>query len=60
MNWIVTSNENEFYSPHYFSEIISGDVRGVLKAWTEQETQARETARAHNQKNQTIVRYISG
>lgn len=50
MNWIGISNENEFYSQHYLSEIFSGDVRGVLEAWAEQETQARETARAHNQK----------
>lgn len=50
MNWIGISNENEFYSQHYLSEIFSGDVRGVLEAWAEQETQARETARANNQK----------
>ncbi|WP_341326442.1 hypothetical protein [Methylotuvimicrobium sp. KM2] len=50
MNWIGISNENEFYSQHYLSEIFSGDVRGVLEAWAEQESQARETARAHNQK----------
>ena len=50
MNWIGISNENEFYSQHYLSEIFSGDVRGVLEAWAEQENQARETARAHNQK----------
>lgn len=50
MNWIGISNENEFYSQHYLSEIFSGDVRGVLEAWAEQETQARESARANNQK----------
>ncbi|WP_157204522.1 hypothetical protein [Methylomonas koyamae] len=50
MNWIGISNENEFYSQHYLSEIFSGDVRGVLEAWAEQETQARETARVNNQK----------
>lgn len=50
MNWIGISNENEFYSQHYLSEIFSGDVRGVLEAWAEQESQARETARAKNQK----------
>ncbi|WP_404359801.1 hypothetical protein [Methylotuvimicrobium sp. KM1] len=50
MNWIGISNENEFYSQHYLSEIFSGDVRGVLETWGEQEAQARETARAHNQK----------
>lgn len=50
VNWIGISNENEFYSQHYLSEIFSGDVRGVLEAWAEQETQSRETARAHNQK----------
>ena len=50
MNWIGISNENEFYSQHYLSEIFSGDVRGVLEVWAEQEAQARETARANNQK----------
>lgn len=50
MNWIGISNENEFYSQHYLSEIFSGDVRGVLEAWAEQESQARETARVNNQK----------
>lgn len=46
MDWIGIINENEFYSQHYLSEIFSGDVRGVLDAWTQREQQAREAARA--------------
>lgn len=50
MNWIGITNENEFYSQHYLSEIFTGDVRGVLEAWGNQETEARETAREQNLK----------
>jgi len=46
MDWIGITNENEFYSQHYLSEIFSGDVRGVLDAWIQREQQAREAARA--------------
>ena len=46
MNWIGISNENEFYSQHYLAEIFSGDVRGVLEAWSQREDAAREQARA--------------
>lgn len=46
MNWIGISNENEFYSQHYLAEIFSGDVRGVLEAWSQREDEAREQARA--------------
>ncbi|TAK52677.1 MAG: class I SAM-dependent DNA methyltransferase [Betaproteobacteria bacterium] len=45
MNWTGITNENQFYSQHYLAEIFSGDVRGVLDAWAERETQAREAAR---------------
>ena len=49
MNWTGITNENEFYSQHYLAEIFSGDVRGVLDAWAERETKAREAARAQGQ-----------
>jgi len=50
MNWIGLTNENEFYSQHYLSEIFTGDVRGVLETWTNRETEARERARAQDRK----------
>jgi hypothetical protein len=50
MNWIGITNENEFYSQHYLSEIFSGDVRGVLGAWSAKETEAREAARSQGRK----------
>lgn len=42
--WIGISNENEFYSQHYLAEIFSGDVKDVLEAWQQQETEARAAA----------------
>jgi hypothetical protein len=51
MNWIGLTNENEFYSQHYLSEIFQGDVRGVLEAWSAQEDEAREKAKAKNTKD---------
>ncbi|MFJ3108369.1 Eco57I restriction-modification methylase domain-containing protein [Pseudomonas putida] len=50
MNWIGISNENEFYSQHYLAEIFSGDVRGVLEAWSQREDEARERGRARGDK----------
>ncbi|HCL3652395.1 TPA: hypothetical protein N2B47_005199 [Pseudomonas aeruginosa] len=50
MNWIGISNENEFYSQHYLAEIFSGDVRGVLEAWSQREDEAREQAHARGDK----------
>jgi type II restriction/modification system DNA methylase subunit YeeA len=50
VNWIGITNENEFYSQHYLSEIFTGDVRGVLEAWANQESESRETARQQNLK----------
>ena len=50
MNRIGITNENEFYSQHYLSEIFTGDVRGVLETWTAKETGAREAARAKGNK----------
>ena len=50
MNWIGITNENDFYSQHYLSEIFQGDVRGVIEAWQLQEDAAREQARAEGRK----------
>lgn len=50
MNWIGITNENDFYSQHYLAEIFQGDVRGVIDAWQQQEDDAREQARARNEK----------
>ncbi len=50
MNWIGITNENDFYSQHYLAEIFQGDVRGVIDAWQQQEDEAREQARARNEK----------
>jgi len=50
MNHIGLTNENEFYSQHYLAEIFQGDVRGVLDGWSAREDEARETAKAKNQK----------
>jgi hypothetical protein len=41
MALIGLTNENEFYSDHYLAEIFTGDIRGVLEAWQQQETEAR-------------------
>lgn len=51
MNWTGITNENEFYSQHYLAEIFSGDVRGVLDAWADRESQAREAAKAQGQRD---------
>lgn len=50
MNWIGITNENDFYSQHYLSEIFQGDVRGVIDAWQQQEDESRERAKAANTK----------
>lgn len=50
MNWIGITNENDFYSQHYLSEIFQGDVRGVIEAWQLQEDAAREQARAEGRR----------
>ena len=46
MNWAGITNEGEFYSQHYLGEKLSDDLSGVLEAWAERETQAREAAKA--------------
>ncbi len=50
MNHIGLTNENEFYSQHYLAEVFQGDVRGVLEAWSAQEDEARDQAKAKGQK----------
>lgn len=50
MNWIGITNENDFYSQHYLSEIFQGDVRGVIETWQLQEDAAREQARAEGRR----------
>lgn len=50
MNWIGITNENDFYSQHYLSEIFQGDVRDVLGTWQQQEDESREQAKARNEK----------
>lgn len=43
-HWIGISNENEFYSQHYLAEIFTGDVKDILEAWQQQESEARAAA----------------
>jgi hypothetical protein len=50
MDWFGITNDNEFYSQHYLSEIFSGDVRGVIEAWQTRESEARESARERGEK----------
>ena len=35
-------NENEFYSEHYISEVFSGDIKDIIAAWQQLETDAKE------------------
>ena len=44
MSWVGISNENEFYSKHYLSEVFSGDIKSLLDAWLEQEKSAKAEA----------------
>lgn len=45
MALVGITNENEFYSHHYLSEIFVGDIRGVLDEWLQKENEAREVER---------------
>ncbi len=40
--YIGLSNENEFYSHHYLSEVFNGDIRQTLDAWVAMEAQGKE------------------
>ena len=41
MSWAGISNENEFYSEHYLSEVFSGDIKAMLDLWLQQEQAAK-------------------
>lgn len=41
-NYIGLSNENEFYSHHYLSEVFTGDIRQTLERWAESEALSKE------------------
>lgn len=40
VTYVGISNENEFYSQHYLSQIFAGDIKDVLNRWAETEEQA--------------------
>ncbi|WP_444934146.1 Eco57I restriction-modification methylase domain-containing protein [Microbulbifer sp. JTAC008] len=44
MAWFGISNENEFYSEHYLSEIFSKDIQERITRWKEQEDAASQAA----------------
>ncbi|MDD1793151.1 hypothetical protein LRP50_08440 [Enterovibrio sp. ZSDZ42] len=50
MALVGITNENDFYSHHYLSEIFVGDIRGVLEGWQNKEHEAREAERADREK----------
>ncbi|NLS14836.1 class I SAM-dependent DNA methyltransferase [Vibrio sp. SM6] len=50
MALVGITNENDFYSHHYLSEIFVGDIRGVLEGWQNKENEAREAERADREK----------
>ncbi|MCC8254379.1 Eco57I restriction-modification methylase domain-containing protein [Vibrio campbellii] len=50
MALVGISNENDFYSHHYLSEIFVGDIRGVLEGWQQKENEAREQERIEREK----------
>lgn len=50
MALVGISNENDFYSHHYLSEIFVGDIRGVLEGWQQKENEAREQERTEREK----------
>ncbi|MBV0934404.1 Eco57I restriction-modification methylase domain-containing protein [Marinobacterium weihaiense] len=45
MAWFGISNENEFYSEHYLSEIFRSDITERLDRWQGEEDAAREARR---------------
>ncbi|MCB1621953.1 MAG: hypothetical protein KDI44_14595, partial [Thiothrix sp.] len=40
VTYVGISNENEFYSQHYLSQIFAGDIKDVLNRWAQAEEQA--------------------
>ena len=39
-SYVGISNENEFYSQHYLSEIFKGDIKSILDEWQSAETES--------------------
>ncbi|MGR5130782.1 Eco57I restriction-modification methylase domain-containing protein [Vibrio alfacsensis] len=56
MALVGISNENDFYSHHYLSEIFVGDIRGVLDSWQQKENEAREQERTEREKGGNPVK----
>ncbi|PVZ64472.1 Eco57I restriction-modification methylase domain-containing protein [Pelagibaculum spongiae] len=50
MALVGISNENDFYSHHYLSEIFVNDLKDLLGQWLEQENNAREAERQERDK----------
>lgn len=44
---VGVDNVHEFYTDHYLSALVAGDVKPVVQAWTEQERAAREARKEH-------------
>ncbi|MFO7858570.1 MAG: hypothetical protein R6V11_06565, partial [Ectothiorhodospiraceae bacterium] len=42
MSWAGISNENEFYSEHYLSEVFQGDIKEFIDRWNAAEQAAGE------------------
>ena len=45
-SYVGISNENEFYSQHYLSEIFKGDIKSILDAWQVAETDSEGEIKA--------------
>lgn len=45
-SYVGISNENEFYSQHYLSEIFKGDIKAILEAWQTAETESEGETKA--------------
>jgi len=44
--YIGITNENEFYSHHYLSEVFKGDIKDVLTGWARLEEDSEEGIKA--------------
>lgn len=51
------SNENEFYSDHYLSELFSQETRSVIQVWNEREAKEREESRVRGESAQQYRGY---
>ena len=45
-SYVGISNENEFYSQHYLSEIFKGDIKAILEAWQAAERESEGETKA--------------